>query len=102
MIQNIRLLKAVVIILGLIIFIGLSSLILIIGQRLGDTASPDTGVRSNIELEDLQLPVGAKILDFDLDDNRVAVRILLPEGTERLDIFDLSVGKQIGTINISP
>ena len=93
MVQNIRLLKFVVIILGLIIFVGLGVLLMVIGQRMnasGNAASPEA-------FAPIALPYGALILQISLDSGHIALLMELPGGAEEVAIFDISTGKRLGT-----
>lgn len=94
MVQNIRLLKIVVIVLGLFILLGLGVLLAVIGQRIdasANTAPPEA-------LAPITLPDGARILEISLDGGRIALRMELPGGAEEIAIFDLSSGKRLGTL----
>lgn len=114
MIQNIRLLKAVVIVLGLVIVIGMGALLLAFAQ----TGKPGNGENnrdpgngealtpndftSAAALERIQLPAGARILEMDLDGGRIALRLALPDGTEELAVYDLATGERLGALAIAP
>lgn len=49
---------------------------------------------------DIALPVGGQILSQSLDANRIALRVQLPDGTQRLYLYDLAAGRMIGSFDI--
>ena len=101
MIQNIRLLKAVVIVFGLVIAGGLGVLLVAIGQRAGGLAGDRAGALP-IALDRVDLPPGAQVLEVELDGNRIAVRVANSDGGEQLLIYDLASGARIGAISLLP
>ena len=101
MIQNIRLLKAIVILLGIVIAVGLAVLLLAIGQRAGGFAE-ERPPAAALALDNIVLPPGAQVLEVDLDGNRVALRIATADGGEQLLIFDLASGARLGAVSLSP
>lgn len=100
MIQNIRLLKAVVIVFGLVIAGGLGVLLVAIGQRAGGLAGDRAALP--IALDRVDLPPGAQVLEVELDGNRIAVRVANSDGGEQLLIYDLASGARLGAISLLP
>lgn len=47
------------------------------------------------------LPAGAQIRSHGLDGNRIALRVSLQDGSQRLYIYDLAVNRMIGMFEIS-
>ncbi len=101
MIQNIRILKIIVTILGLIIFIGLTIILITVGQRVGNFSEVKSPDNFSAPTGHFQLPSRAEILNVDLDDNRVLFLISVPGGVEQLIIFDLSSGEKLGLVTIT-
>ena len=113
--QNIRLLKAVVIVLGLIIIVGMGALLFAFaqvgnggitkGDEPGETY-PRSGIGANynnaVLLERIQLPAGVQVLEIDLDGGRLALLLALSNGTEELAIYDLTTGERLGALAVAP
>ncbi|MDA1131626.1 MAG: hypothetical protein O2905_00170 [Proteobacteria bacterium] len=105
MIQNIRLLKAVVIVLGLGIVVGLGGLLVALGQRANDRASAatnDVPFTAAAGLERIRIPDGARVLEADLDGGRLLLRLRLANGAEEIAIHDLATGARLGAVAIAP
>jgi hypothetical protein len=109
-------LKAVVIFLGALIVIGMG--ILAYGimlkfdtwQARKDSQAPpatvDMGSPAVAEpwAGNLQVavPVGSKVAETIIGEGQLIVRLSVPDGSQRYMIFDLSTGKQIGSIDLQP
>ena len=100
MIQNIRLMKAVVIVLGLVIAIGMGALLVAMG-RLGGGPGGEAGTGA-LALDRIALPEGARVLDMDIDGGRIALRLLLSGGGEEIAVYDLETGARLGSIPLTP
>ena len=95
--QNIRALKAVVIILGLIIVAGLGVLAVGIGRQVG-------GARSGADATlppSFTLPAGAEVLEMDLDGDRLAIRFAVG-GAQSIQVFDARTGAPLATVALQP
>ena len=98
MIQNTRLLWAVVLALGAVLAIGTGALVVTMGQRMADfahAADPAAAAWNRIAL-----PAGARVLEMDLDGDRLALRLLLPDGVESVAVFDIVQGERLGTVAV--
>ena len=47
-----------------------------------------------------ELPFGAVVQDTDIDDNRILLRIKLPDGGSRLILLSVTTGMQVGTVDL--
>lgn len=124
-----RLLKTLVIVMGVILVLGFGALIYIIGTRI---AAPKPGPAANVVIppapapqaeqppkpapvvgdalppvfapgfgeQTLVLPPGARISDFSAGGGRAVLRVILADQTQQLVVVDLNTGALIGTINI--
>lgn len=100
-------LLAAVVAVGLLIMAGVGVVVVTIVNRLGSL--PDTP-KTTLEATEpvplpagsrLELPLGAEVLETELDGNRLAVRYRSPGGAGII-LFDVSTGKSLGTVVIGP
>jgi hypothetical protein len=94
--MNIRVLKFVVIAMGLLIVSGVTILGVTIVKRIaarGETASAPS------EQIALNLPDGARIVETVLDDDRLVLRVESTDG-DKILIVDLASGKLVSTVDI--
>ncbi|MCC6470189.1 MAG: hypothetical protein IT563_17835 [Alphaproteobacteria bacterium] len=49
---------------------------------------------------ELTLPPGGKVMETAIQGDRVVLRVALPDGEERLHVFDVASGRAIGTIAV--
>ncbi len=49
---------------------------------------------------DIALPAGGEIRSHSLDANRIALQVQLPDGTQRLYLYDFAAGRMIGRFSI--
>jgi len=97
--RNMRALKLLVIVLGVLLAAGVAALAVAVGLRLNHAApAPATGGGSAV----LALPPGAKIVSTEVSGGRLVARIDLPDGGVELIIFDLANGARIATIDLAP
>jgi hypothetical protein len=95
--QNIRVLKAVVIIMGLVIVFGLGVLLVAIGREVSSARS-----RAGFDATELALPEGARVVQIDLDGDRLAVLLELRDGRQFIQLFDARTGAAQGAVAIQP
>lgn len=102
--QNIRVFKALVIFLGVIIVLGTTALVIALGQRIKERGSvwPEPALAARVTAERLAIPPGATVLETDMDGGRVALRLALPGGGQAIYLYDLRTGEQVGTLAIAP
>jgi len=97
--RNMRALKLLVIVLGVLLVVGVAALAVAVMMRLNHAApAPETGGGSAV----ITLPPGAKIVSTEASGGRLIARIELPEGGVELIIFDLTNGARIATIDLAP
>ncbi len=97
-----RSLKALVAFMGLLIVVGLGILAYGIYVKFGDMAEREAAGSGEIWSGDVRvsIPAGGRVEETLVDDGRLVVRVALPGGAQRLIVFDLATGAQIGAINI--
>lgn len=95
--MKLQALKVLVVIMGLMIFVGLGFLAYGIAAKFtgGETARVGPA-----EPMSLTLPKGAEVRETTLDGERVLVRVALPDGSMRLLIFDIGAGRELGRIDL--
>ena len=94
--MNIRLLKFIVIAMGLLIVAGVTVLGVTIVNRVAARSDAATAPTEQIALS---LPEGARIVETTLADNRLALRIETSDGVE-IRILNLATGELVSTIKI--
>jgi hypothetical protein len=123
-----RLLKTLVVAMGVILVLGFGALIYIIATRISTpkpapAASvvvpkpepppvaapaplPNLGqslpqhFTPNFGEQTLMLPPGARVSDFSAGGDRLVLRVILADQTQQLVVVDLNTGAMIGTLNI--
>jgi len=110
-----RALKALVIVMGVLIIVGMALVGYTIVKR---TSAPDTASRAGIEAPAQQaagaparapygpigidLPPGSRVVRTTATDRRLVVEVELSSGGERLLIIDPTSGALIGTLELRP
>jgi hypothetical protein len=108
---NLRLLKAVVIILGVAILAAIGVIIVTIVERAGNLAAdPDPGPVSATGRSapaafgerHLAVPDGDRVVAMTADGDRLVLRLERPDGGTYLLVVDLRTGARLGTIRLGP
>ncbi len=50
----------------------------------------------------VELPAGARVIETALDGSRIALRVALPDGTERIIVLDTTTGRRLGAVDVIP
>jgi hypothetical protein len=90
--KTIRALQVLVIFLGVVILIMMGVVITVMSQRIRGASGPSEDALWHVQIE------GVAILGIALDGNRAAVTIKQPDGTQRIEIYNVPTGELIGTI----
>jgi hypothetical protein len=101
--KSIGALKALVILLGLAILVGLGALAFGVAAKLSDNdqqaAGPGAARPAGVLAPfDVRLPAGARVLEMDLGGDRLAVRLDLGNGREAIHVFDIRSGATLGVV----
>lgn len=97
-------LKALVIIMGILIVIGMGLFAWGISTKFGEiadreeAAAPVTPWAAPV---DVAIPKGARVIETRTEDGRLTVSLQLTNGDSRILVFDLETGRQIGTIRLN-
>ena len=95
-----RMLKALVIGMGILIVIGSAVIVVKIAQRgIGESAANGDGP---VTPTTIALPAGARVIETALDGDRIALRIALEDGGERVMIIDTRSGRRVGAVDLGP
>jgi hypothetical protein len=97
--MNLRALKILVTVLGLLLVAGIVLLVGAIGARLARRAPPPI---ASFTAPPVTLPQGAKIEAVGAGPDRIVLDIVLVDGTRQLIVLDATTGRQIGTIPLRP
>ncbi len=95
--QNIRVLKAIVIIMGLVIVFGLGVLLVAIGREVSSASASRA-----FDPTELKLPAGARVIEIEIDGDRLAVLLDLGDGRQLIQLFDARTGAAQGAVTIQP
>ncbi len=100
-----RWLKALVIGMAILIVVGTVVIAVMLARRSGsdgEAASGATGGSAAVAARRIALPAGARVIETVLDGDRVALRIALANGAERVVIIDIRTGRRLGTLDLAP
>ena len=95
-----RALKALVIGMAVLIFVGVILLIVGIVDKAGELDGKTSVSESKFGATAISLPAGAAIEETRLDEQRILLRLALSDGTGRLIVISTATGEQIGTIDL--
>ncbi|MDA0655285.1 MAG: DUF6476 family protein [Proteobacteria bacterium] len=99
--MKLQALKVLVVIMGVLIFVGLGFLAYGLAAKFGGSSAISSGSAvSALKPLSVMLPKGAEVTETTLSENRLLVRLTLSDGSIRLLIFDVTDGRQIGAINL--
>lgn len=97
-------LKALVIIMGILIVIGMGLFAWGISMKFGEIAEQEEAaapVTSWMAPLDVAIPPGARVIETRAEDGRLIVTARLENGDSRILIFDLETGQQTGAIRLN-
>jgi hypothetical protein len=89
-----RALKIAVVVMGIMLIGGFATLVAVIAGRL--SRGPTTPSAS--AAAPLELPAGARIETIGVGADRLAMAVLLPDGSRELVIVDIASGRRLGKI----
>ena len=95
-----RALKTLVIGMAVLIFVGVVVLIIGIIDRSSELGDHNTARLKGFGSVQFELPFGAVVQDTDINDNRILLRIKLPDGGSRLILLSVTTGMQVGTVDL--
>ena len=93
-----RTLKALVIGMGILIVVGTAMIAVMIARRGGDGGA--VGGDASSKTARIALPAGARVIETALDGDRIALRIALDGGGQRVIIIDVPTGRRVGAVNL--
>jgi uncharacterized protein DUF6476 len=93
--MNLRSLKILVAVLGMLLVAGVVGLVVAISMRLSHQAAPPVAA---FTAPPVTLPQGAKIEAVGAGPDRIVLDMVLLDGTRQLIILDATTGRQIGTV----
>lgn len=88
--------------LGLKILVGTMTVLIIagVGVIIGGLAMQAKQGRASFQPAEVTVPKGGKLVETQIQGDRVVVRVAQPDGQEALHILDLGSGRMLGTIAI--
>lgn len=93
----VRALKVLVVVMGIMIVAGVAVLVVAIAGRLS-RGGPATTPPQPFAAVPVEMPAGARVETMSLGADRLAVAVVLPDGSWRIVVIDLASGRQLGTI----
>jgi len=90
-----RSLKALVIVMGVMLVVGVAGLVVAIALRLAHRAPPPPAAFS---APPLMLPHGSTIETMTVGADRIVLQVDLVDGSVQLIVIDLATGRQLGMI----
>ena len=96
--MNLRLLKILVTVMGVMLVIGVVALAAAIAARMSRHAPPPG---STFTAPPIALPAGGKIEALSTGPDRIVLDVALPDGTTQLLVIDLQTGRLLGTIPLA-
>src|SRR5262249_55598937 len=97
--MNLRVLKIIVVVMGVMLVAGFVALVVVIAGRVSQRG-PVTQVGHPFTSAPVELPAGARIESMTATGDRLVLAILAPAGNRQLVIIDLASGRQLGTISL--
>jgi hypothetical protein len=97
--MNVRALKILVAVMGVLLAAGVMVLVVAIGMRLSHRTPPPVAA---FTAPPVTLPNGAKIEAVGAGPDRIVLDLLLLDGTRQLIILDMATGRLIGAIPLRP
>jgi hypothetical protein len=94
-------LKALVIVLGLLIFVAFGFLAYGVATKF-DTGPGKVKVSGSFGESQVDMPAGAQVLETSLGDGRIVVRIAKPDGEQALILIDPASGGRAGIVHLKP
>lgn len=97
-------LKALVIIMGILIVLGMGLFAWGISTKLGEMAEQEDAtapVTTWAAPVDVAIPPGARVSETRSEDGRLIVTVRLENGDSRILVFDLETGQRIGAIRLN-
>jgi Flp pilus assembly protein CpaB len=91
-----RALKILVVVMGIMLVVGFAALVAVIAGRM--TRGPATVPSTPVVAAPLELPAGARIETIGVGVERLAMSVLMPDGTRELIIVDIASGRRLGKI----
>jgi hypothetical protein len=87
---------------GLKVLVGVMTVLLVagFGMLAGGLIMQAKRGESGFGTAELALPAGAKVVETAVQGERIVLRVALPDGEERLHVFDIGNGRAVGTIAI--
>ena len=91
-----RALKILVVVMGIMLVVGFAALVAVIAGRL--SRGPASAASTPLAAAPLELPAGVRIETIGVGAERLAIAIVLPDGSRELIIVDIASGRRLGKI----
>lgn len=89
-----RALKFLVIAMGVLIVAGIGVIAVTIADRSADSV---TGAATEVKVD---IPPGSRVVETSLDGDRLALRLVLADGTTRVLVLDTATGRDVARVEL--
>jgi hypothetical protein len=94
--MNLRFLKTLVVVMGVLLVLGIAALVATVAARLSHRAGPPSA--ASFTAPAIELPHGSKIETTTIGSDRIVLQVDLVDGSVELVVIDLATGHQIGIV----
>jgi len=100
--RNMKLLVALVIIMGVLIVAGIVVIVVTIANRMGGGGTASSRVAPEFATADLPVPAGCQVMETTTADDRLILRLGSGERCNQVLIVDMTTGRLLGTLRLVP
>lgn len=100
--RNMKLLVALVIIMGVLIVAGIVVIVVTIANRMGGRGTASSRAAPEFATADLPVPAGCQVMETTTADDRLILRLGSGERCNQVLIVDMTTGRLLGTLRLVP
>lgn len=100
--RNMKLLVALVIIMGVLIVAGIVVIVVTIANRMGGRGTASSRAAPEFATVDLPVPAGCQVMETTTADDRLILRLGSGERCNQVLIVDMTTGRLLGTLRLAP
>jgi len=97
--KDMRGLKILVVVMGVMLIVGFAALVAVIAGRVS-RGGPPANIPRPFAAAPIDIPRGARIEAMTTGTDRLVLGLALPEGGRQLVVIDLATGARLGTIEL--
>lgn len=100
--RNMKLLVALVIIMGVLIVAGIVVIVVTIANRMGGGETAASRAAPEFATAELPVPAGCQVMETTTADDRLILRLGSGERCNQVLIVDMTTGRLLGTLRLVP